>query len=90
MNSVILNLGLECVFIRYNPDHPHFSDRYKQNRLMERLRYHLSNKSDGNVLEYLFYPTKAEKDADITEPESEVSESASEPESESDYYFTCL
>ncbi len=80
MNDIVLNLGLECVFIRYNPDNKNYTDKEKESHLLDKVIHHLLNKSDGNVVEKLFYPNKGDSDM---EGEMESISSSSESESES-------
>ena len=68
MNAIILNLGLTCVFLRYNPDNKDVSTKDKRKELLQRLRYHLESPPNGNLVEYLFY-----KDLEATSSGSEKS-----------------
>jgi len=57
MNNICYNLGLPCVFLRYNPDNKSVSKKEKEQTLLERVKFYLEKESieTSIEIEYLFY-----------------------------------
>jgi hypothetical protein len=57
MNNICYNLGLPCVFLRYNPDNKSFNKKEKEQTLLERVKFYLEKEEIETSIEveYLFY-----------------------------------
>ena len=57
MNNICYNLGLPCVFIRYNPDKKGIGKKEKEEKLLERINFYMKKElvDEGIIVEYLFY-----------------------------------
>jgi hypothetical protein len=58
MNNICFNLGLPCIFIKYNPDNKEVTPIKRHNTLLSRLKYYLdyaSQVDESIKIEYLFY-----------------------------------
>ena len=56
MNNICFNLGLPCIFIRYNPDNKEYSTKIKHLKLLEKLKEFLNyNFNEAIKIDYLFY-----------------------------------
>ena len=48
-------LGLPCVFLRFNPDKKGINIKEKYSVLNERINYYKSKELSNPIVEYLFY-----------------------------------
>jgi len=56
MNNICFNLGLQCIFIRYNPDNNNFTIKQKHSLLIKTLEKYLDYDFDEAIkIDYLFY-----------------------------------
>ena len=58
MNNICFNLGLPCIFLRYNPDNKKYFEKIKHKSLLNRVNYYLKDykfENEAIHIEYLFY-----------------------------------